>query len=61
MSMRVCSRRFADPQHGPKCGFQRFMNKQTEHAEGNDNKKEARELRLWLAQVVHRTERRLGY
>ena len=34
MSMPVCSGRVADPQHGLKCGFQRFMNKQTEHPEG---------------------------
>ena len=28
---------FWDPQHRLKCGFQRFMNKQTEHSEGNDD------------------------
>jgi hypothetical protein len=37
LSMCGCSRRVADPQHGLKCGFQQFMNKQTEHAEGDDD------------------------
>jgi len=37
MSMRLGSRRVAHPQHGMKCGFQWFMNKQTERAEGDDD------------------------
>ena len=41
MSMLVGSRRVADPQHGLKRGFQRFMNNQTEHAEGDDDEKRA--------------------
>ena len=36
MSMRVCCRRVADRQHGLENGFERFMNKHTENAEGDD-------------------------
>ena len=36
-SMRVCRRRVAHSQHGLKSGFEGFMNKHTEHAEGDDD------------------------